>query len=85
MTKPQLSIRSAKARRLAYDLRRRTGMTMSQVVERALERFDDQLRQDGTGDPLDAVWRLAARAKTDVPADTTSAHDNLYDDHGLPR
>ena len=34
---------------------------------------------------MDEVLRLAAEGRATVPADATSNHDDLYDDHGLPR
>lgn len=39
MTKPQLSVRSAKARELAHRLARRERRTVAAVVERALEEY----------------------------------------------
>lgn len=40
MTKPQLSIRSAKARDLAHRLARRERRTVAAIVERALEEYE---------------------------------------------
>ncbi|OCP18234.1 MULTISPECIES: type II toxin-antitoxin system VapB family antitoxin [unclassified Ensifer] len=84
MSEPQLSIRSAKAKELAHALARRTGMPMSKLVERALERYDSELRQQKNQHPLDAVWDMAEHGRSNVPTDTTSAHDDLYDEDGLP-
>ena len=39
MPEPQLSIRSARARTLAYDLAKKEQRSLSQVVERALEAY----------------------------------------------
>jgi antitoxin (DNA-binding transcriptional repressor) of toxin-antitoxin stability system len=33
----------------------------------------------------DASSKLAAEGRVNVPADATSNHDDLYDEHGLPR
>ena len=85
MTEPQLSIRSARARKLAHALARRTGMTTSKLVERALEHYDSELRQGKNRHPIDVVWELAAEQRGNVPADASSGHDDLYDEHGLPR
>ncbi|MGH6809696.1 MAG: type II toxin-antitoxin system VapB family antitoxin [Ensifer adhaerens] len=85
MSEPQLSIRSAKAKELAHALARRTGMPMNKLVERALERYDNELRQRKSPYPIDAVWDLAATGRRNVPADAASSHDDLYDEHGLPR
>ena len=85
MPEPQLSIRSAKARDLAQTLSRRTGMPMNRLVEEALKRFDTALRAGAHAHPIDAVWDLAADARRGVPAGATSSHDDLYDEHGLPK
>ena len=82
---PQLSIRSARAKSLARALARRTGLSMNRLVERALEHYDSELRAGAHAHPIDAVWDLAAEGRKTVSAGTTSAHDDLYDDHGLPR
>ena len=42
MSEPQLSIRSARARDLAHKLARQEGRTVSQVVVRALEAYDNK-------------------------------------------
>lgn len=84
MSEPQLSIRSTKARDLAHALARRTGQPINRLVELALERYDMELRQQDKKHPLDAVWELAAEGRRNVPAGTTSAHDDLYDENGLP-
>lgn len=85
MSEPQLSVRSTKARDLAHALARRTGQPINKLVEIALERYDIELRQQGHVHPLDAVWELAAEGRRTVPAGTTSAHDDLYDENGLPK
>jgi hypothetical protein len=85
MSEPQLSVRSTKARDLAHALARRTGQPINKLVEIALERYDIELRQQTNVHPLDAVWELAAKGRHSVPTDTTSAHDDLYDENGLPK
>lgn len=85
MPEPQLSIRSTKARDLAHALSRRTGQPINKLVELALERYDLELRQQATRYPIDAVWDLAAEGRKTVPAGTTSAHDDFYDENGVPR
>lgn len=84
MSEPQLSVRSAKARDLAHALARRTGQPINKVVEQALDRYDHELRAGKSAHPIDAVWALAAEGRRSVPAGTTSAHDDFYDEHGLP-
>ncbi|MBB5577860.1 MULTISPECIES: type II toxin-antitoxin system VapB family antitoxin [Rhizobium] len=85
MSEPQLSVRSAKAKELAHALARRTGMPVNKLVEKALERYDVELRQQNKAHPLDAIWELAAEGRRTVPPGTTSAHDDLYDENGLPK
>jgi len=85
MPEPQLSIRSAKARKLAHALARRTGQTMSHLVEQALEHYDKALRQKAHGHPIDAVWDLASEDRQGIQQATTSDHCDLYDEAGLPR
>lgn len=84
MTEPQLSVRSAKARDLAHALARSTGLPVNRLVEQALERFDQELRQKQAQTPMDALLDLMAEGRRSVPPGTTSAHDDLYDEHGLP-
>ena len=85
MSEPQLSVRSAKAKELAHALARRTGMPVNKLVEQALERYDVELRQQNKAHPLDVVWELAAEGRRTVPPGTTSTHDDLYDENGLPK
>ena len=85
MTEPQLSIRSAKAKTLAHALARRTGLSMNRLVETALERFEKDLVAGANAHPIDAVWDLAAEGRSLAAAGTTSAHDDFYDEHGLPK
>ncbi len=85
MSEPQLSIRSAKARDLAHALARRTGQPISKLVERALEHYDLELRGQTAGTPMEVLSVLMAEGRRNVPLDTTSAHDDFYDEHGVPR
>jgi antitoxin VapB len=85
MPEPQLSIRSAKARALAQSLARRTGLSMNRLVEQALERFDSELRSGSNAHPIDAVWDLAEEGRREAKPGATSAHDDLYDEWGLPK
>lgn len=84
MSEPQLSIRSGKAKDLAHALARRTGQPINRLVELALERYDQELREKSAQTPTDALWDLMAEGRRSVPAGTTSSHDDLYDEHGLP-
>lgn len=41
--------------------------------------------EDGKVSSVDAVWMLAAEGRLRREHDVTSAHDDLYDEDGLPR
>lgn len=84
MSEPQLSIRSTKARDLAHALARRTGQSINRLVEQALERYEQELREKAAQTPADTLWTLMAEGRRHVPPGTTSAHDDLYDENGLP-
>ncbi|MBD9388623.1 type II toxin-antitoxin system VapB family antitoxin [Agrobacterium sp. AGB01] len=84
MSEPQLSIRSGKAKDLAHALARRTGQPINRLVELALERYDQELRRKSALTPTDALWELMAEGRRSVPAGTSSGHDDLYDENGLP-
>ncbi|MCD4511962.1 type II toxin-antitoxin system VapB family antitoxin [Brucella pseudogrignonensis] len=85
MSEQQLSVRSSRARDLAYSLAKRTGQPINKLVERALERYDQELRRQQALTPMDALLDLMAEGRRTVPEGTTSAHDDLYDEHGVPR
>ena len=84
MPEPQLSVRSTKARDLAHALARRTGLPINKLVEQALERYDQELRDDKIRYPMDAVWDLAAEDRRNIAPGATSSHDEFYDENGLP-
>jgi antitoxin VapB len=85
MSEPQLSVRSSKARDLAHSLAKRTGQPINRLIEVALERYDRDLRQQKQQTPMDVLLELMAEGRRDVPAGATSAHDDLYDENGLPK
>lgn len=85
MSEPQLSVRSGKARDLAHALARRTGQPINRLVELALERYEKDLHQLHSRSPMDVLVDLMAEGRRDVAAGTTSAHDDLYDEYGLPK
>jgi len=84
MSEPQLSIRSAKAKDLAHALAKRTGQPINKLVEQALEHFDLELRQSTVRKPEDVLWDLMAEGRRAVRPGATSAHDDFYDENGLP-
>ncbi|MGO4570191.1 type II toxin-antitoxin system VapB family antitoxin [Rhizobium sp. 2YAF20] len=85
MSETQLSVRSTKARDLAHAMARRTGQPINKLVEQALERYDLELRQQSARTPIDVLSDLMAQGRRAVPTGTTSAHDDFYDEYGLPR
>lgn len=64
MAEPQLSVRSAKARELAYRLARRQKRSIADVVERALEAYE--IREAGREPAASFYARLAENAGTDL-------------------
>ena len=62
MATPQLSVRSAKARDLAYQLARRENCTVADIVERALESYEIR----GTGrEPASSFYARMAMTDDD--------------------
>ncbi|MGO4441165.1 hypothetical protein [Rhizobium sp. RAF56] len=54
------------------------------MVEQALEHLELELRQSAARMPADVLWELMAERRRAVSAGATSAHDDFYDDNGLP-
>lgn len=87
----QLNIRSEEAHQLAASLARRMGTSTTKVVETALRQLDRSVPADTA--PLtpeqqvehDRFMAFLRSVRHTVPADATSDHDGLYDEHGLPR
>ncbi len=74
MAEPQLSVRSARARDLAHRLARRENRTIADIVERALEAYED--RQTGR-ENAEAFYVRISR-ETAVDFDLAAS---LKDDH----
>ena len=68
MTKPQLSIRSAKARELAHRLARRERRTVASIVELALEEYESH--HSGQVPAREFYRALQEQCSTDVDLDT---------------
>ena len=47
-------------------------------------RYEQELLEKTSKTPADALWELMAEGRRSVPAGTTSAHDDFYDENGLP-
>jgi len=65
---PQLSVRSSKARELAYRLARRENRSIADVVERALESYE--VREAGRESASSFYARLTAQSGTDIDLET---------------
>ncbi|PKL96492.1 MAG: plasmid stabilization protein [Gammaproteobacteria bacterium HGW-Gammaproteobacteria-8] len=74
--KPQLSVRSEKARELAHRLARREQRTVASIVERALEEYE--ARHAGKQPAADFYRTLQAECGTE------SDLDALLDEHRTP-
>ncbi|MCT7377386.1 plasmid stabilization protein [Chelativorans salis] len=64
MAEPQLSVRSAKARELAYRLARREKRSIADIVERALEGYE--IREAGREPASSFYMHLSTKYGTDV-------------------
>lgn len=67
MAEPQLSVRSAKARDLAYRLARRENRSIADIVERALESYE--IREAGREPAAVFYARLTGQAGVDIDLD----------------
>ncbi|MCY1666487.1 plasmid stabilization protein [Rhizobium sp. SL86] len=67
MAEPQLSVRSAKARDLAYRLARRENRSIADIVERALESYE--IREAGREPAAVFYARLTSQAGVDIDLD----------------
>lgn len=67
MAEPQLSVRSAKARDLAYRLARRENRSIADIVERALESYE--IREAGREPAAVFYARLTSQAGVDFDLD----------------
>lgn len=80
MAKPQLSVRSSKARDLAHRLARRENRSIADVVERALESYE--VREAGR-EPAAAFYaRLGAQCGTDIDFEAV-IRENRRPHHGV--
>ena len=68
MGTPRLSVRSTKARDLAFSLARRENRSIADVVERALEAYETR---EGGREPASSFYaRINAHAATDIDLET---------------
>ena len=82
-----LSVKDPETDRLAREVARLTGESLTETVRRALaERLDRERRKRGArGDAHKAVERIRARLRSAPVRDDRSPEEILgYDEHGLP-
>jgi antitoxin VapB len=82
-----LSIRNVRVERLAREVAKRTGESITRAIEHALKERLSGLRTDREkAVRLRAVQRIVARISRAPDRDRRSADEILgYDQHGLPR
>ena len=79
-----MNIKNEKVHRLAKQLARETGETMTAVIEQALEEKLVRVARDlEKAARLRRINEILARLPP-VPPGVTSDHSDLYDDDGLP-
>ena len=83
---PQLNIKSAETRKLATELAKITGASVTEVVTVALreklEREKTKTSREGIAEKLMEIGRRAAALPVLDPRDPD---EMLYDDYGLPK
>jgi hypothetical protein len=86
MPQPQLSIRSAKARDIAYRMARKERRSIAKVVEQALENYEKREGSDETEPEKEAAkefWdRIARDYGVDIDLDEVIRRDRV--DHSGP-
>lgn len=81
-----LSIKDAEADRLARELARRSGESMTQVIVTALRERLDRVRAAGKPTLSEELLAIGRRCAALPVKDRRSANEILgYDEHGLPR
>ena len=79
-----LNIKSEDVHRLARQLAKRTGKTMTAAIEAALREKIERLDREQDVEAVVArVMRIVRESGPPAP-DQTSDHSDLYDDRGLP-
>ena len=84
----QLNIKSEQAHRMAKELARLTGESMTEAVRKAIAQRLEEERQRQAHERGDLASRLApilARAQRRTVLDDRPGDDILYDEDGLPR
>jgi len=83
-----LNIKDPEAHRLAGELARLTGETMTRAVTEAIrERLERERRRSAARSVAAELLTIGRRCAAHMPQPATSSDhgDLLYDDHGLPK
>ena len=80
-----LNIKDPEAHRLAQQIARATGETMTRVVTEALRERLSRLERRSARASVEELLAIAKRAASHVKRPYIDHADLLYDEHGLPR
>ena len=80
-----LNIKDPEAHRLAQQIARATGETMTRVVTEALRERLSRLERRSARASVEELLAIAERAASHVKCPYVDHAELLYDEHGLPR
>jgi antitoxin VapB len=80
-----LNIKDPEAHRLAQQIARATGETMTRIVTEALRERLFRLERRSTRASVEELLAIAKRAAAHVKHPQVDHAELLYDEHGLPR
>jgi antitoxin VapB len=80
-----LNIKDPEAHRLAQQIARATGETMTRVVTEALRERLSRLERRSARASVEELLAIAERAASHVKRPYVDHAELLYDEHGLPR
>jgi antitoxin VapB len=80
-----LNIKDPEAHRLAQQIARATGETMTRIVTEALRERLSRLERRNTRASVEELLAIAKRAAAHVKHPHVDHAELLYDEHGLPR
>jgi antitoxin VapB len=85
MDRMSLNIKDPEAHRLAQQIARATGETMTRVVTEALRERLSRLERRSARASVEELLAIAERAASHVKRPYVDHAELLYDEHGLPR
>ena len=80
-----LNIKDPEAHRLAREIARATGETMTRVVTEALRERLARIEVRSTRASVEELLAIAKRASSHIKRPYLDHRELLYDEHGLPR